>query len=176
MSDSPATPEAWLLAGQELLRAGGVRSVKLNALTRALGRTTGSFYHHFGSMTQYLETLADFYGTEQVETTLGALSHLDPQERLVELARISRDHRMQPLSLAMREWGASDRRAPAAVEAAAGRLLTFVCDPLIELGYDKPDAQVRAHLLYAVGASRVATPWRPPSDLDRRILSIIAAP
>ncbi|NLA36530.1 MAG: TetR/AcrR family transcriptional regulator [Actinobacteria bacterium] len=176
MSDSPATPEAWLLAGQELLRAGGVRSVKLTALTRALGRTTGSFYHHFGSMTQYLEALADFYGTEQVETMLGALAPLEPQLRLVELARISRDHRMQPLSLAMREWGASDRRAAAAVQAADGRLLEFVCDTLIELGYEEPDAQVRAQLLFAVGASRVVTPWRPPGDLDRRILSIIAAP
>lgn len=176
MSDSPATPEAWLLAGQDLLRAGGVRSVKLTALTRALGRTTGSFYHHFGSMTQYLEALADFYGTEQVEATLRALTRLGPQQRLAELGRISRDHRMQPLSLAMREWGASDPRAAAAVEAADGRLLEFVRDTLIELGYDEPDAQVRAHLLFAVGASRVATPWRPPSDLDRRILSIIAAP
>ena len=65
--------EQWLSAGQKLLRRGGVKAVKLGALTAELGLTTGSFYHHFDSMASFLDELARFYGADQVVAILAPL-------------------------------------------------------------------------------------------------------
>src|SRR5690349_14704974 len=116
MTDEPKGRELWLLAGQELLRRGGIAAVKLQALTDELGLTTGSFYHHFGGMAEYLDELARYYGAEQVEQNVDSITETDPRGRLRRLATISRDDRMAPLDAAMRDWAGSNALARAAVD------------------------------------------------------------
>ena len=60
----------WVEAGQALLIEGGIDAVKLSRLTCALGVSTGSFYHHFGSFDDYLTALAEFYGAEQARVPI----------------------------------------------------------------------------------------------------------
>jgi len=106
---------AWLVAGQDLLRRGGFPAVKLAELT---GRTTGSFYHHFPGMSEYLGELASFFGTEQPRTVLDRLAERPPAERLAELERLSVQLHMGALHRAMRDWATVNEPAAEAVSPA----------------------------------------------------------
>ncbi|MCB1249573.1 MAG: TetR family transcriptional regulator [Acidimicrobiales bacterium] len=169
-----ASRTAWLLAGQDLLRAGGVRAVKLHALAARVGRTTGSFYHHFAGTDAYRDELARYFGAEQPAAMLGGIDEPDPRRRLRRLGRLDRDADMATLYAAMRAWGASDPVAAEAVRAADAALLAFVAEAFRDLGYATADARVRAELLFAIGVARLDTPWPPAAGSLRAVLEVLA--
>jgi AcrR family transcriptional regulator len=169
------TRRDWLLAGQVLLRQGGVRAVKLRALTRKLGVTTGSFYHHFEDMPAYLDALAEHYGEAQPTEGLARLAGLPPRERLAGLVTMARAQDMQRLDAAMRGWAADDPRAAIAVRAADKRLFLFIEAAFRELGFPRAEAQARAYLMFAAGAAVVYPPWRVGDAARTRMLSLLTA-
>jgi AcrR family transcriptional regulator len=171
---SQGAREAWLDAGQELLRDSGVAAVKLDALTRALGLTTGSFYHHFDGMKQYLDELARLYGSDQVKANLDLADVEDPRERIRQLGRIARRSRMRRLDAAMRDWAGNNPIAAESVRAADEQLLLFMSRAFRDLGYSNRDAQLRAQILLSFGVARVTPPWRIAVDNDDRMLAILA--
>jgi AcrR family transcriptional regulator len=166
--------DLWLLAGQELLRTGGVGAVKLRALTTLMGRTTGSFYHHFDGMPAYLDALARYFGDEQVRGYLATVDHPDPRQRLRRLMAIARDERMLPLDAAMRDWAGSNPLAADAVRTVDAHLLRFIARAFQELGYERGAARLRARLLLSSGVARVLPPWKSAADDADGILAILA--
>ncbi|MEM8923428.1 MAG: TetR/AcrR family transcriptional regulator [Actinomycetota bacterium] len=167
---------AWLLAGQQLLRAGGIGAVKLHALTAATGLTTGSFYHHFGGMPDFLDELAAFYGDEQVTDNLATIDETEPRARLLRMFGIAAEQDLQTLDAAMRDWAGSSTAAARAVKATDEALLTFVLDAFTELGYRGRDAELRAQMLIAYGVARVMPPWRAQQRNDSTDVLAILAP
>lgn len=163
----------WLLAGQQLLRRGGVPAVKLDALVRTTGLTTGSFYHHFDGMAAYLDELARFYGSERAEELLSTIDATEPRARLAELSRLARDERMAPLDAAMRDWAGSNEVAASAVRASDEVLLRFMERALRDLGHGRDDARVRAVVLLSTGAARVHAPWKLPTRTGERIVELV---
>jgi AcrR family transcriptional regulator len=163
----------WLQAGQTLLRRGGAAAVKLPALTAALGLTTGSFYHHFRGMTDYLDQLARFYGKDQFEQARPLLEHPDPVIRLRRLAAMSRDDRMQPLDAAMRDWAGSNPVAARAVRASDATLLAFVERAFRDLGHGRAGARTRALLLFSLGVARVHLPWKLPKRVFDDVFAVL---
>lgn len=173
----PSTGRArWLDAGQQLLRMGGSPAVKLSALTATTGLTTGSFYHHFSGMQDYLDVLATFYGEEQVNELLRAIVPAAPEQRLAGLARLADDERMGALDAAMRDWAGSNPLAAAAVEAADATLLRFIERALLDLGHPRPEARTRAVMLLAIGTARIHSPWKLPASAAGRMLEIVSRP
>lgn len=163
----------WLLAGQYLLRSGGILAVKLDALSTQAGLTTGSFYHHFKNMDAYLGALAGFYGSEQVDTHLAGLLALSPQARLTELTTLSLDQRMHPLGAAMRAWGSSDKAAGQAVRDADAALLSFIKVAFEEIGFTTQEAQLRATVLLSVGVAQIQPPWPLPRGTRHLVLELL---
>jgi AcrR family transcriptional regulator len=172
--EAPSGRELWLTTGQLLLRRGGVVAVKLQALTDELGLTTGSFYHHFDGMKDYLDQLARFYGAAQVRQNLELVDDPDPRARLRHLGVIARTHRMVPLDAAMRDWAGSNPTAAASVKAADEHLVRFIARAFEDLGYPRREAQVRAQLLQSVGVARVIPPWKTIADDTELVLEILA--
>jgi AcrR family transcriptional regulator len=168
------TREAWLDAGQALLRDGGIVAVKLDALTRTMGLTTGSFYNRFAGMKDYLDQLASFYGTDQVQANIQMADVDDPRERLRQLSRIARRERMRRLDAAMRDWAGSNAIAANAVRAADEQLLRFMARAFRDLGYPTRDAQLRAQMLLSFGVARVLPPWKNALIDGSRVLDILA--
>lgn len=168
--------DRWLLAGQDLLRDGGVPAVKLDALTERTGRSTGSFYHHFANMAGYLAELARYYGAEQVEEALDAIADEPPVRRLRALAAIAEDRDMRSLDVAMRDWAGTDAGAAEAVRAADATLLTFLERAFADLGHDRAGARVRAVALLSVAVARVQTPWPLPVDAPDALLDLLIGP
>lgn len=166
--------ESWLRAGQQLLRRGGAPAVKLADLTEEQGLTTGSFYHHFGSMAEYLEQLAAFYGADQMDHALAAVAPLGPRQRLEALVRQAEDEHMAPLDAAMRDWAGSNPRAAEAVRRSDRTLLLAVEGCFRELGHDRAGARARALLLVSAGVARVHPPWPVPRRVAGDILEVLA--
>lgn len=174
MTDAPKGRELWLCAGQMLLRRGGIAVVKLQALTDELGLTTGSFYHHFSGMADYLDQLARHYGSDQLRENLALAEEPDPRVRLRRLAALSRDERMGPLDTAMRDWAGSNPLAATAVHDADEILLRFIERAFVDLGYPGRAAQTRATLLFSAGVARISPPWRPAPSVFDDILDVLA--
>ncbi|NLV55484.1 MAG: TetR/AcrR family transcriptional regulator [Acidimicrobiales bacterium] len=179
-ADGAVDRRAWLLAGQALLRRGGLPAVKLTALTAEVGRTTGSFYHHFPNVAAYLDDLARFYGADQVEAVLAEISArpdaADPVARLRELSRRALDDDMRPLDVAMRDWAGRSEVAAAAVRAADAALLHFVERAFRDLGFDRPGARTRALVLLSVGVARVEGPWPLPRSAPDQVIALLTRP
>ncbi len=174
MTAEPKGRELWLAAGQELLRRGGIAAVKLQALTDRLELTTGSFYHYFTGMADYLEQLARHFGTDQTTDNLALIADAEPRERLRRLYAMSLDERLGPLDAAMRDWAGSNALAAQAVKDADTSLLRFIERAFIDLGYPRRDAQVRALLFFSAGVARIAPPWRPHANPLDEALKILA--
>lgn len=150
---------SWLLAGQDLLRDGGFQAVKLTALSERTGLTTGSFYHHFSGMAEYLGELASYFGGEQPRVVVARLSSLPPEERLQRMEKLSVGLHMGALHRAMRDWATCNARAATAVREADHVLLEFIRDAFADLGMDTRGAELRAEVVYALAIIRLDTPW-----------------
>ena len=174
MSGTSKGQEQWLAAGQELLRRGGVGAVRLQALTEELGLTTGSFYHHFSGMAEYLEQLAAYYGSDQPRSQLALVEDADPRVRLERLIALAGDERMVPLDAAMRDWAGSNEAAARAVRDADAYLLRFIERAFLDLGYGRREAQTRATLLFSAGVARISPPWRLGNKVFDEVLDILA--
>lgn len=172
--DDSRTP--WLVAGQELLRRGGFPAVKLAALCELTGRTTGSFYHHFRGMSEFLGELASFFGTEQPRAVLARLADRPPAERLSELERLSVQLHMGTLHRAMRDWATVNEPAAEAVRDADRVVLEFLRDTHVELGVDLEDAELRAEVIYALAVARIDPPWPRRSTTIVRVLDAWPVP
>jgi AcrR family transcriptional regulator len=169
----PRAHDQWLLAGQALLRRGGAGAVKLQALTDHLGLTTGSFYHHFTGMADYLDQLARHYGAGQVTLAMASVDDPDPATRLRRLVELSRDERMGPLDTAMRDWAGTNPVAAESVRAADEALLRFIERAFRDLGHATAEARTRALLLFSTGVARVHPPWPVPGRILDRVLDVL---
>ncbi len=153
--------------------------MKQAELVARTGLTTGSFYHHFGSMAAYLEALAGFYGEDRSHELLAQIDSgdvddpADPVARLRALNQLARNEQMRPLDAAMRDWAGTSPAAAAAVEESDGVLLDFITTQLEAIGLDRDDARVRALMLLALGATRIQAPWPVPADTGDRVLDLL---
>lgn len=147
--------------------------MKLQALTEELGLTTGSFYHHFGGMAEYLDELARHYGSDQPRKSLALADDADPRVRLRQLYALAMDERMGPLDAAMRDWAGSNPLAAEAVHNADEILLRFIERAFTDLGYRGSEAQTRAVLLFSAGVARISPPWRTSATVLDEVLEIL---
>lgn len=168
------TREAWLQAGQRLLRDEGLRALRLKTLTSALGISTGSFYHHFKDFGTYLGQLADYFSGEQLTANLERIraAATEPRERIRVTSDFAVAGDLPRLALAMRAWARSDPRARASVRKLDQTLLAFFTECMEDLGFEGPDAAARAFLLLSAATSEIEPP--PGLDLSReRVRAVI---
>jgi AcrR family transcriptional regulator len=157
----------WIQAGLQLLIDGGISSVKLVTLTRRLGVTSGSFYHHFDSHRDFLAALADFYGDGNMERILVALEPVqDPANRIRRIRTLAEEWDVARLDSAMRVWGTSDERARAAVAQLDDRLIELLRSAFTELGFSDNEARVRSLFAYAAGVGQPFLFGRPADSDD----------
>jgi len=174
------TREAWLTAGQALLRRDGLRALRLRPLAASLNISTGSFYHHFKDFETYLGQLADYYSGEQLTANLVRIrqSVASPAECIRRASELALSEDLPRLALAMRAWARSDERALTAVRSLDQTLIDFFQECLLAMGFDAREAATRAYLLIASSTADV----EPPASLERgeslrdRVLAIICAP
>lgn len=169
-----AGAELWLAAGVRLLEEGGVATVKLPALAARVGLTTGSFYHHFSGMQDFLDQLAARFAVE-LRPGLSSAEPGEPRDRLRRLAALVVRHRIRPLDMAMRDWAMTSSAAAASVQAHDALVLEFLERAFVDMGHPTDEARLRAHLLHAVNTARTASSWPDDDGMFDRIVDVLAA-
>jgi AcrR family transcriptional regulator len=174
---SRVTRLGWIRAGQQLLREGGIGSVKVRDLARTLGVTTGSFYHHFDSFDAYLTGLTTQFADDS-EQLQQRLADLPPTERIRALLTIRTRADVPALDRAMRVWAATDERARAALARLDGVLLTLIETAFLDLDLDPAEARMRARTAYAagIGLGMMAAPWPIGDDEEDRAVALFLGP
>ncbi|MFM9433988.1 AcrR family transcriptional regulator [Janthinobacterium sp. CG_23.3] len=142
---------AWLDAGLALLTGGGADALTIDQLCVAVGRSKGSFYHHFADVDAYAEALLDHWQelhTENVERAVDQLSSVwERRMRLANLA-LTLDGAIER---AMRQWGA---RSPLVLDRLRDidqRRIAYLAGLIAELrdDGDRADALDLARIEYA---------------------------
>lgn len=83
MTALPVRRTDYLEAAMELLATEGAAALKVGRLCRALGITTGSFYHHFDGLPDFTTTLLDHWERENTQRVADALGDLPALEDAV---------------------------------------------------------------------------------------------
>ena len=162
----------WVEGGQTILIENGIEGVKLRALSQRLKLSTGSFYHHFQNLDDYLSQLADYYGSEQAQwifDTAKATARDDPEAMLFEATELFGRGSMRLLNIAMRAWAHHDKRAAAAVRRFDKVLMANLDQIFMDLGFDELAAKSRTLVLLGLSSVEFDPDLMQPPYRDRWI-------
>lgn len=142
-----ATRQDWCAAGLDVLRDHGHEAVTIDRLCTTLGKTKGSFYHHFADLDAYLGALLALWEQELTDRPID-LAAREPSvgKRSARLDQVVRglDH---ALDLAVRAWSSRDRRARQAIERVDRRRIDYLAELHRASGHKR--ARLLAELEYA---------------------------
>ncbi len=152
-----ALRESWFSAAYEILATDGYGALKLAALCKRLGVTTGSFYHSFDNWQDFTDALLATWLRERTEATVElARQDVDPVKRLRMLAQAAHDllHRTEA---AIRVWaGVDDRVAQVQRKVDEGRYVVVYEAMLAIVGPDDAEAYTVWGLSTLIGYEMIA--------------------
>jgi AcrR family transcriptional regulator len=145
--------DEWVDAGIELLADEGLAAVKIDRLCKQLGVTKGSFYWHFADLAAFLAALAERWGElrDARKAAFAEIAEVEPRARVAEMMELLLDPGEWSLERAVREWARTDESVRDRVNRSDKWVFAEVRRALLELGFDKEDADIRARGLFFVG-------------------------
>ncbi len=169
-----AAKQRWIDTGITLLCEGGDAALTIDRLAQQLGRTKGSFYHHFGDWTGYAHALLAAWeeaGTREIiRQAEEAGSPAAKLRRLAQLTAAAReDERQFHLERAIRAWAQRDPLAAtyqARVDARRRDYCRELAAPFCADAETAETIGVMAYTIY-VGAQQMVPPLS--ADMLRRI-------
>lgn len=144
--------EDWIRGASRQLAEGGVASIRVEPLAKALGVSKGSFYWHFEDRAALLTSVAEAW---EQQHTLAVIHRVDelastPEGRLWALfeeafgAPLGADG----METALRAWAATDNAIKKLVRRVDRRRLRYVTNLLRDAGVEEGEAARRADLIY----------------------------
>ncbi len=116
----------WLESALVLLQSGGPRALTIDRVCRAIGRTKGGFYHHFGDAAGLRSAILDDWERRQTSGIIEAadretdlLKKAELLDRLVGAADWAEER-------AIRAWGWHDTAARVRVAAVDARRIDYL--------------------------------------------------
>lgn len=168
-----AGQQRWLDAGLEALAEEGASGLRIDRLTRRLGVTKGSFFHHFAGAAAYQTALLahlEATASAQIEAREGELASAEPRELLgrmtVAVGSATDGLWRADLEVAVRAWSFTDPEVRATQDRIDRRRLAMLEAIWQQLEPDPERARASAQLPYLilVGASMSAV---DPDELQR---------
>ena len=153
--------EDWIAEGCRVLEEEGDGALTVDTLCARLGRSKGSFYHHFPGRAGYVETLLATWERQTtdrlIETGHGPGS---VEERLRAVNRQASELRNARLERAIRGWAAREPAARAVQDRVDRRRLAFLEELCAERMGDVEGARILARVfqLAFVGAQHLDPP------------------
>lgn len=162
-----AKPDDWLDTGLTLLSTKGHDALTIDALCRALGRTKGSFYHHFADVSEFSQRLLEHWEkANTLDLIAGADTSRTPTERRARLYASVRSVEMR-VELAVQAWALRDPLARTVRRRVDLRRIEYLAELRRAAGVTPKEAERMAQIEYAafVGGAQIfdlTTPagWR----------------
>lgn len=141
----------WLQAGLFLLEESGPAYMTIEELTRRVGLTKGSFYHHFKDRGGYVNALLDYWEQEMTHRLIEQADHeasvKDKQRHLTRLTLALYD---SPLELNLRAWAMGSPLVKSYVERVDQARVAYLEQIALEITGDATRARQLAEIAYAV--------------------------
>jgi AcrR family transcriptional regulator len=148
------TPKDWIMAGLGALAEGGIDAVRVEALSRRLKTSKGSFYWHFADRPALLAAMLDLWEAEGTAEVIDAVEdERQPADRLRRVARLALAPVEQGLDTArteaaLRAWAAEDAAVGNRIAKVDRRRRDYLSGLLGEIGHDRATAARLAGGLY----------------------------
>ncbi|MFC9892158.1 TetR/AcrR family transcriptional regulator [Nocardia sp. NPDC127579] len=160
---------SWLTSGLTILGTAGAHGLTIDKLVAATGLSTGSFYHHFGSMAGFKKALLAHFEELHTQRYIREADTAGPDARarlnlLIDL--VLADAEPGRLEVAVRAWALDDPLAATAKQRVDAARLDYLRELLHDCGYPAPAAEQTAQILYllVLGAGAIM-PELPPDQL-----------
>lgn len=144
-----ASREDWLLATLDVLRERGIEGVKVVAIARRLGLTSGSFYWHFKNIQDLLDGVLEYWEEIQTGHIIDDAIKFDgaPDERIRNLMHqvIAEDASRPDGAVAV--WAKSDAGAAVCYKRAMVKRFEFSAWLFEEAGFDSKAAEIRGRMM-----------------------------
>lgn len=146
------TREDWLTQARDMLVARGIAHVKIQPLAEAMGVSRSSFYWYFKDRGDLLQALLDAWAEGNSAGILAMAAR--PAETITQavcnIFRCVIEPELYDMhaDFAVRAWARSDADVAARVAETDGRRLAALSAMFARHGYDAPEAETRAYVLY----------------------------
>lgn len=143
-----STADDWLALGLGVLTRDGEGALTIERLCREMGKSKGSFYHHFSDMNGYIGRLLDFWEQRQTQQPIEIAERCKTaKEKLQALDTVvsGLDHDLEQI---IRHWARRDDRANRAVHRVDEIRIAYVAKLLGNAGVAEKAARLVAELEY----------------------------
>ena len=144
--------DEWLARALDILALEGRAKLRIDTICNALGVTKGSFYWHFKDRDDFVRSVVQFWSDRFTDPVMERVSRLggSAQERMKALMHAVSEGRFARHDVSIRAWAAQDPELVAAiVKAVDQQRLAFAGSLFSEMGFDGPEAEMRARALVA---------------------------
>ncbi|MCD7902160.1 MAG: TetR/AcrR family transcriptional regulator [Bacteroides sp.] len=140
----------WFTEGLKVLATEGFAKITIDNLCSILKVTKGSFYHHFGNVDGYIESLMKYWLEENTLSFIersNKINDADKRKRILyEMAIMSSIKEEQ----AIRAWGYSNKIVSSYVQRVDEMRLNYVAQIEKKTGFNNNEARNSALMLYSL--------------------------
>ena len=135
-----------------MLNDRSVDSVKVLTLAGELGVTRGSFYWHFESREDLLQSMLEYWERELTDTVIQHAKALEDsaENKLRDVVSNVLLNRQDRYDTAISAWSLFDKAAARTQARVARKRLRFMTGLLCETGMDPQTAKFRSRMLYSL--------------------------
>jgi AcrR family transcriptional regulator len=146
------TRQDWIDRGRSLLAAQGVAAVRVEPLAKLIRVTKGSFYWHFKNREDLLDAILQDWIVSQTNSVMEQVEERGgtPQAKLLYLFELAVQDTGEDAQLeqSIRLWAAMDQKIAALLAEVDQRRLDYTQALFIQVGFEPPQALIRARLIY----------------------------
>ena len=171
MSNTRLSPEKWITAGFDALRADGPAALAAEPMARRLGTTKGSFYWHFKDVPAYHAALVRHWHAAALAGVMAQLQGDDaPDSRLRAFGHEILETKTEA---ALRVWAQTDKIVAASMAEVDAERLTYLQHLLNQFGLRNP-AFAQAILATIIGLPEIKAASDPHAAFDALVDTILA--
>ncbi|MFE1410781.1 TetR/AcrR family transcriptional regulator [Streptomyces sp. NPDC085524] len=153
--------EKWVEAGLRALASGGVDTVRVEALAKALGVTKGGFYGYFADREALLTAMLDAWERESVDEVIERVEREggDARDKVRLAGQLTfSSERLLPIDLAVREWARRDEAVADRLRRVDDKRMQLAREAIGTFCSDPEEVEARALLAFcaAIGSHFLA--------------------